>query len=172
MAVAAGYTVLAPRTFSKEAWENVRAAGIKPAGQVTPSPKPYSADGVPMTIIPREKWSPAMLVTADHCEAIVEGLVGHKVTVRIVKEFDWPVAATYGPLGELTLNYTRLGGNWFEVAPLKPHHVELLLHEAAHDRVLDHLSSQFADEIARLGAKLAYGILLGDEALRRRFELR
>ena len=36
MAMAQGYTVLAPRTFNHEQWENVKAAGIKPAGQVTP----------------------------------------------------------------------------------------------------------------------------------------
>jgi len=33
--------------------------------------------------------------------------------------------------------------------------VELLLHEYSHENVSDHLSYKFADEIARLGAKLA-----------------
>jgi hypothetical protein len=43
MAVQQGYTVLPPRTFSHDAWQHVKAAGVLPAGKVTPSPKPYGA---------------------------------------------------------------------------------------------------------------------------------
>lgn len=45
MAVAAGYTVLPPRTFTLAAWTNVKAAGVLPAGRVTPSPKVYVEHG-------------------------------------------------------------------------------------------------------------------------------
>jgi hypothetical protein len=59
-----------------------------------------------------------------------------------------------GSIAGLAINFGRLGARWF-AERFEQDHIELLLHEYAHEAVSDHLSSEFHDEIARLGAKLA-----------------
>jgi hypothetical protein len=153
MAVAAGYTVLAPRTFSKEAWANVKAAGYQPAGQVTPSPKPYAENGRPENVVPETEWTEDMRATVMSAQLHSRMLLGYQCGVKIAREPTVYWAANFG-MGTLTLNLGRLGHKWFERSNLEEQ-LELFLHEFAHDKVSDHLSDKFADEVARLGAKLA-----------------
>lgn len=160
MAVAQGYTVLAPRTFSHDAWTNVKAAGVKPAGQVTPSPKPYQEGGREENRIPEEQWTSVMKQTADFASDLAFRLIGRDIKVNIVREPQINWVANFGPGAPLTLNFSRLGNSWFGQVGSEAQ-VALLLHEFAHDKYLDHLSLAFADEVARLGAKLT--LYLADE---------
>ncbi len=53
LAMSKGYTVIPPRAFSGAEWETVRKHDlVKPAGQVTPSPKPYGPDGKDINVLP------------------------------------------------------------------------------------------------------------------------
>lgn len=54
---------------------------------------------------------------------------------------------------DIGFNIGKLGRKWVD-EPNQQRVDELLLHEFAHDKVSDHLSDAFADEIARLGAKM------------------
>lgn len=158
IAVAQGYTVVHGGTFDSATWRNIKSTeALRPAGQVTPSPKPYSPEGRPVTVISPDDWTPAMVETIDTIQDIAYRVLGRTVGVLITREFTWPFVATFGNL-TLTLNLGRLGHSWFDEGNTRKgreNQIALLLHEFAHHTVSDHLSSEFADEIARLGAKLA-----------------
>lgn len=152
-AVAAGYKVIPGGALSKAEWERVRAAGaILPAGQVTPSARPYSEDGDPLTLVDEADWTPAMHGVAALCRRLAPRLIGREIRVRIATQPRWPYAATYGS-GLLTLNLGRLGHRWF-AGPLPPV-LRLLIHELGHERSGDHLSDRFHGALCEIGGKMA-----------------
>jgi hypothetical protein len=170
LAVAQGYTVVHGAQMSKSEWAaNRRASSILPAGQVTPSPRPYSADGDPLKVVSQDKWTPAMKNVVDYIQRLAPRLLdlkpGTNVHVTIASDIAWPFAATYGTLS-LTLNLGRLGHAWFQ-GPLEKIN-DLLLHEFGHHYASNHLSSDYYEALTRLGARLT-ALALEDATL---FELR
>lgn len=146
-----GYTVVHGGSLSKDEWTQARRAGaLKPAGQVTPTRKPeFAADGKP-PMDPAD-YTPGIRRVVAYSEAIGECLLGKSITVQVHSTTQY-FAAAYGH-GVLTFNLMRLGHRWFNDP--NQHAVDaLLLHEFAHDRVSDHLSEAFHDEVCRLGALL------------------
>lgn len=154
LAVAQGFVVVHGGQMSGKEWEAVRAAGaLKPAGQVTPSPKPYSPDGEPLRLVPQSDWTPDMHGVARYIERIAPQLIGQKLTaIRIANDHKWPFAATYGPIGGLTLNLGRLGHRWF-AGPLLVIN-NLLIHEFGHHMCSNHLSEDYYDALTLMGARL------------------
>lgn len=156
MAVSQGYTVMSPGALSKQEWTNVRRFEVAlPAGQVTPSPRPYSPDGEAQKILPEEKWTPGIKKVVEYAKYVAYGVLGTKIRVKVVTDISWPFAATFGPSGDLTFNVGRLGYAWFDTA-LWTTVDELLIHEFSHHRVSDHLSAAFHDECCRLGALMVW----------------
>jgi hypothetical protein len=152
IAMSQGYTVIPGGALSREAWENVHSSGAaRPAGQVTPSPKPFHEGGRPLKVVPEDDWTDEQRSMADFVQRFGAHLLGHYVKVEIANDFGWPFRACFG-VGCITLNAARLGGAWFGCAPSDPVVVSLLLHEFAHDAVSDHLSNRFHNEVGRLGA--------------------
>ncbi len=153
IAVARGYTLVHGGNMTKGEWDTVRRAGVLlPAGQVTPSPKPYSESGTPQQLMPYDTWSPGMKRVGVYTQRLGQALLGTHVTVNMVNDFKWPFLATYGA-GSLTFNMGRLGRKWFDGSrePI----TELMLHEYAHHFSGNHLSSDYHDALCKLGAKLA-----------------
>lgn len=153
-AMSEGYTVIPPGALSGKEWANVkRHEAAKPAGQVTPSPKPYSPTGEPVNAIPESAWTDGMKRIAKYARRIAVELLGRDIEVKIAKEFGWNYAATYGP-GRLTINVSSLGHAWFDKAITDVAVNELLIHEFGHETESDHLSSGYHKAVCRLGAKL------------------
>lgn len=153
LAVSKGYTVVHGGMMNGTEWSNAKAAdAILPAGQVTPSPKPYSPDGDPLKLIPEEKWTPGMANIAAYAKALGPKLLQRQVSVRIANDFAWPFAATYGS-GQLTFNVGRLGYDWFAHGPTAAVN-ELIIHEFGHEFESNHLDEGFHEALCRLGAKL------------------
>lgn len=158
-----GYTVVHGGSMSKTEWANARdAKAIQPAGQVTPSNRPEpSAAGEPFV------KSPEMDHVGVYIHRIAPGLIGHDVQIRIVSKPDWAVLATYGKgrgngkEGLLTLNAGTLGNRFFEDRTWEglQRINELVLHELAHEYVIDHLTRSFYDTVGMLGARLANLVL-------------
>jgi hypothetical protein len=152
LAVSSGFTVVHGGSMSKAEWDAVRRAGtVIPAGQVTPSPKPFSPDGKPLTYIPEEKWTPDIAASVAYFDRIGKRLVGKNLRIHIVSDVSWPFRATYGG-GQLIFNLGRLGHSFF-AGPLAPKN-ELLLHELGHERSGNHLSAEYHDALTEFGAKL------------------
>jgi hypothetical protein len=157
-AVAEGYTVIPARAFTAGQWANVRKARVSlPAGQVTPTPKPFSADGKPLRIISREDWPMAAAEGVEELEGIAGRMVDGNVRILAVNDGSWPFTAACGPDCQLYINVARVGWAWFS-DEVGQRQLELLIHELAHVRVSDHLSEQYAHELCRLGARLALSL--------------
>lgn len=169
LAVSAGYTLVTGRAFNKQQWANIRRAeALKPAGQVTPSPKPYSPDGKLLNYIPQELWTPKMKEVANFAifiarKVLFEGAIS--IGVDIVNEKNWPFSATFGPTGSLVLNKTRLGKNFFELYPTNIDEiVDLLIHEFGHQYESDHLSENYYRALTKIGGKM-FKLALDDPKL-------
>lgn len=155
IAASKGFSVITGGAFSKGAWENIRKAGaVLPAGQVTPSPKPYSPDGREEKVIPEADWTFDMQRLASFSDLLFQHLIGHPLQVVIVNEPKVSWLANFGDR-RLCLNYGRLGKAWFAREKRDPKVLDLLLHEYCHTTCLDHLSHEMHETATRLGAKLA-----------------
>ena len=152
LATSQGYTVITGGALSRAAWDNVRSSSAAlPAGQVTPSPKPYSESGKPLNLVPPDAGMSEVAAYAGRFARIV---LGTEITVRFAAEVTWPYAATYGP-GDLTFNMGRLGRAWFNLKDNRQEIDELLIHEFGHHFSIDHLSSEYHEALCRIGARLA-----------------
>ena len=157
-AVALGYAVIQGGTFAKAQWDNVRAAGAAlPAGQVTPSPKPFSQDGKPAV---RVEPDIHMAAFAGFCVALGKRLMGRTVHVSFYQRFN--AAAAYGG-GSLYFNVGSLGRKWFK-GPLRSEQLDLVLHEFGHEYSMNHLERKFSDSLTKLGADAAMLALREPEA--------
>ncbi len=149
-----GYNVIPGGSLPKGAWDNVRPF-MPAAGQKFPTPKPYSEDGDPEKVIPPEEWTMDMKRMAVFAQELFHKLYGDSLYVKIVREPTLWWLANCGEDGCLTLNYGKLGKKWF-ASPVRSEAVlDLLIHEFAHYKVSDHLSSAYHRELTRLAAKLA-----------------
>jgi len=147
---AEGRQVVYGGSLSAGEWEMARRAGtLPPAGTVTPSPKPYG-EGEPLDTIPEGDWTPGMRRFAQFAKSIARELLGVDVSVRIAREFDWNYGATYGSSG-LVVNLMRVGHGFFED---KTAQFALLIHEYGHHYCGDHLSKDFYQALATLGARM------------------
>lgn len=139
-----GRTVIPSRGLTAEQWENVRRNEVvKPAGQVFPTHPKTFVGSQPATMTP---W---LERAATYAKEFARFALGREIGVRFF-ESRATVAAQYDrSCGELSYNLTRF--------PMPCGELEfdaLLLHELAHDKVPDHLSHEYHEEICRLGAKL------------------
>jgi hypothetical protein len=146
-AFAKGYVVLPGRTFNKDQWNNVKAAGIvKPAGQVTPTPTPFSPEGEPAAFVDP---TPAMERFGGFVRAFCKAAADVDVDVHYLKRFN--AIAAYGGRN-MSFNVTRLGKPWFE-GPLREEQVDLVIHELGHEYEINHLSTEYHKALTRLAAR-------------------
>lgn len=154
IAKAQGYAVVPGGTFSADAWTNIKRAGaLLPAGQVTPSPKPFSPDGRPLKLVPWLEWTDDMKFFGKLVALVAEAAELDKPLVQFTKDVTWGFAAAYSKIGEITVNAGRLGARWFQPVNRRAQ-VELLIHELGH-HFGHHLESSYHDALCRIGASLA-----------------
>lgn len=147
IAASQGYRVIHGGTFSGAQWENVRASGAaKPAGQVTPSPKPFDPEGQPAKRVER---TPAMEAFAGFCQAFAQATIGHEIEIEFLKWFN--ATAAYGQR-RMSFNVGNLGPEWF-VGPLRVEQIDLVIHELGHEYAGNHFSREYNDALTKLGAQ-------------------
>lgn len=176
IAVTKGYTVVPGSAFPKGAWDAVkRADALLPAGQVTPSPKPYSEQGDgPIAFLKYEHAPQAVRDVVDLTIDLARVVLDADVTVRLANDPQWGFAATYGPrqrgkAGEFTYNIGTLGFGLFDLDTDRKvaRWLELVIHEFAHHLALNHLSEAFYDACCKYGAAVARALAF-DAGLRDR----
>jgi hypothetical protein len=144
--------------LSAGAWQNAKSAGaIQPAGQVTPSAKPYAENGTPLSFY---KPTEAMLEVERYAKRFAAEVLGRSIEVKWTCEITWRYAATYGP-GSLTFNVGALGKAWFNLPENREEIDQLLIHEFGHEYSGDHLSSGYYSALCRVGAAYARAIREG-----------
>jgi hypothetical protein len=164
LAVTKGYTVVYGNQLSAAEWENVRRAGVLlPAGQVTPSPKPYREGGPPVPLLPRAEWSAAQARLVALYERLAPHMIGRPIEVRIVLAPNNKFQACFGPGSPLDLNHPHLGDRFFE-AGCSPRTLDLLIHELGHEYESNHLSQGYYRALTKIGARLALAVA-GDPTL-------
>jgi hypothetical protein len=166
IAVAKGYTVVHGGAMSKQEWVTVkRADALKPAGQVTPGPKLRGVDKTARTV-PVSEWTLNQTIVVEHVREVLKHLVG-PVHIRLVTgdnlgwEATWTkqMPAVDNCIARLDFSVTDLGMTWFANAAsanMWEHVHDLMLHEAAHQAVANHLDAGYHAELSRLGAKLTH----------------
>jgi hypothetical protein len=153
LAMAQGFTVVYGSQLSKPEWDAVKRVGaMRPAGQVTPSPKPFSPDGEPLKLLSEEKWTPEMRGVVAMSKRLGQKLLGVSISVAIANDITWPFSGAYGD-GRLTMNLGRLGHRWFG-GPLADIN-RFLIHEFGHHFSMNHMSSDYHDALCRLGGQMA-----------------
>lgn len=155
IAMAQGYTVIPGRTFSSFAWDNIRSkTTLSPAGRITPSPQAYfSGDGPPRPNYPADRFTAGMHAVIALSKEIAQQLYGIHITVALINSLEVPAVATFGG-SMMEFNVARLGRAWFD-NPCDEQVLSIIIHELAHHRVSDHLSSAYYNELSDLGARLA-----------------
>jgi hypothetical protein len=154
IAKAQGYTVVSGGSFSADAWAAVKAAGaLLPAGQVTPSPKPFSEDGAPLKLVDREDWTRDMSRFSDFAWQVYKLVISDDGIFGVDFTLDktWRFNAAYGGR-RLTVNIGLLGASFF--APeRREERIRLLIHELAHEYG-HHLEEGYHNALERIGARL------------------
>jgi len=167
-----GYTVIHGSSLSRDEWDSVRRSeAAPPAGQITPSPRPFSddPDAPEVDKILPEDWTDDQRRTVNYVESLSQALVRSPVHVDIIRLPGF-YSATYCR-GRLSLNFNRLGKRFFQgvtsgdVDTVDECHL-LIIHELAHHYESDHLSSRYHEACCKLGARLAR-ILLDHAKLKR-----
>jgi hypothetical protein len=164
--IAKGGRLIYGPELSGQEWKKAKEAGaIQPAGQLCPSPRPYSQDkdAKNVTVIPQDRWTPGMRAVADYAVFLGTELMQVPVTVTFVNTTN-NFAACYGP-GDLHFNLFRLGHAWFEKG-ITEEVDRLLIHEFGHQYSVDHLSKKYHESLCRLGAGLKRLALEKPEAFR------
>jgi len=157
-AVFKGYTVIRGNQFHKDEWQRIRAVGIlKPAGQVTPSPKPCLPDGSRPPILAPDHWTADMRFVAEYARRVARYTIEREITVECVRDHSWHVNATFGPAGVLTLNVGALGARFF-ARRLSAELDELLVHEFGHVHGDHHKLEDYHDRLCEIAGRLAQGI--------------
>jgi hypothetical protein len=155
IAITEGHTLVYGGALTPGQWANAKRAGaIAPP---PPSPKAhFSSYGQgPIT---RDKWTQGMGELETFAIHFSEVVLGKPVSVDFYSESggqNWK--ACYGS-NSLKFAKRECGGNRFFDGGAVAHFrewVELLIHEFAHDKVSDHLSSEFHEECCRIGATYA-----------------
>lgn len=154
IATSEGRHVIHGRSLSKEEWANLRRANeARPehavgaaAGKVTPSAKPYTAEGVPIVFV--KEWNSDHRKFASLAKHLAVVCLGREITVRFADDPKWTFNGTYGG-SELTINCASVRiADGASVGNL-----DLLIHEFAH-QYGSHLTSEFDDALSRIGAKM------------------
>jgi len=163
LALSQGYNIAYGNSFSREEWRNVQRADVlRPAGQVTPSPRSYEENpDIDRTTIPEDKWNAGMRYVVAYARYMATRLLGHDISVRIVNDSRSTTEASYEYGGRaMTLNVGRLGYAWFVERP--DERVDsLLIHELGHDLSPDHHSEGYYRALCDLGARLVAQIRAG-----------
>jgi len=146
-----GRQVIYGGNLSGGEWENARRAGVlPPAGKVTPSEKPFSAEGRPLNLIPESEWTDEMQRFAYLAKTMGRELLDTTPRVDFVRDLGWRFGAVYGQ-GVLTVNLSRLGRAFFDGMEGQ---LDLLIHEYGHHYCGDHLSDDFYRALTKLGARM------------------
>lgn len=165
LAASQGYTVVHGAAFDKDTWNSIRTAGaMQPAGQVTPSPKPYNPESQDEEKLMSEAdWSPDIQSRVNFAKRLAKRLMGCELNVRITMDFGVGWSANFGKfnsrVAHMALNYRSLGKRWFALPHHDPEVLRLLIHEFGHWYSSDHLSREYHDALCKLGAKLANAVL-------------
>jgi hypothetical protein len=154
MAKAQGYTVIPGGSFTADGWARIKAANAAlPAGQVTPSPKPFSPGGAPLKMIDVSDWTTPMHAFRNFVLDFASHVAQLSIHVEFTRDRQWKFNAAYSKTGAIS------GTVIFNLALLPPtfltgpvhEQCRLLIHELGHHWG-HHLEESYHEALCKLGA--------------------
>jgi len=158
-AMAAGEVVIPGSAFSKDQWEQIRAAGAVP---VTTTKYATGSESGGSTMF-EDKLTAGMKKIRWLAKVLAKRLIGYDIEVYFEDSKNTSRLACYGNR-TLTFNVGTLGEWWFDRSPRNEEILDLLLHEFGHEYESNHLSSAYYAALTKLGARLT-GIALNEPDL-------
>lgn len=157
-AVAEGYSVIHGGAFSKAQWNNIKTAGAaKPAGAVTPTPKPFNADGTPLSVLPCEQWTEEHVRFADFARWVASVTIPGSIIVAYSVDDGWN-ADWHGAFSSKRILYVSL--DFLQQAmSYQEEMLDFLIHEFGHVEDHDHLDAAYHVWLTRIGARLALALV-------------
>jgi hypothetical protein len=154
IAVARDYAVIPGGAFTGDAWDKIHEAGAAlPAGQVTPSPKPFGPDGVPLQSMQERELQARHKDFRDLVVDFAHDVCQLTVTVLFTYTPSWGFRAAYVKLGkdsgQIVFNISKLGEDFWETLAKQ---YQLVIHELGHHWG-GHLDEAYHEEICRMGGK-------------------
>ena len=143
----AGYAVIHGRQFSKAAWETIRSADalVPSSSKFSDGKVHFDPDGYSPTLA--DESNPSVQKLRAYAEKFISVVAKSDARLELQNERRAKYAGYCGG-DQVTLNIARF-------AYKTQHSVdELLIHECAHLKVSDHLTSAFYNECCRLGARI------------------
>lgn len=151
-AVAAGYTLVTGSMLNKDEWRNAKLAEALPAaGQVTPSPKAFSAGGSPLKTLAPENWDDVIRSAVAYAQKFACITLDKEISVVIAKDRGWRFCAAYGKASGLVLNIFKVR-HMIDPEPGESFD-SLLIHEFGHEYSEDHLSDEYHQALCDIGAR-------------------
>ena len=146
-AIDAGYAVIHGRQFSKAAWETIRSANalVPSSSKFDDGRVHFSPDGYSPTLA--DESNPSVQKLRAYAEKFISVVAKSGARLEIQNERRSKYAGHCGG-NQVTLNIARFSYKTQQSVD------ELLIHECAHLKVSDHLTSAFYDECCRLGARI------------------
>jgi hypothetical protein len=158
IAASRDFVVIPGGAFTGDAWEKIREArAALPAGQVTPSPKPFSPDGKPLEYVPDEKLEERAKDLRALAIGFAKACAGLDVGILFTRDPDWGFRAAYScskdgvMIGQIIFNLALLNEEFWGSEAKK---VELILHEIGHHWG-GHLDETYHQALCRIGANAA-----------------
>ena len=164
LAVSQGYTVVHGGSLSAGEWQNARPTTAA-AGQVTPSPKPFSPDGSPLKTVDFADWTQPMRLRA-HLAGVIAQRVGiGSIEVVYTNDPGWGFAGAFGPSHILYLSTVNarkeISGEW---PANRIAFLDLLIHEFGHHDGSNHMEARYWNNLTRIGAQVAEFALVNPRA--------
>lgn len=152
LAVAKGYTVVHGSQLNADEWDRIREhRTLLPAGQVTPSPKPFTENGRPLKMV--TTVTPEMRRFATLVDALGEVLCDRAFNLSFADDRGWDFEGCIDQAGRLIINVARFPEGFDD--PAAPRLLEWTIHELAHTVEKNHLDDRYHDTLCKFGAKVA-----------------
>lgn len=161
IATSRDYTVIPGGAFTSDAWEKIRDAGAAlPAGQVTPSPKPFHPDGDPLEFFSEDELQEGHKDFRHLVVGFARDVAELSIIVLFTDTPGWGFRAAYmkdttsSKHGQIIFNLAKLGEDFWDDLGAQ---YRLVLHELGH-HFGGHLDESYHEAICRMAGK-ALGLM-------------
>lgn len=154
MAAARGYVVIPGGAFTGDAWDKIREAkAALPAGQVTPSPKPFHPDGESLAYVMEDDLTDDVKSFRSLVVDFAERIADLDATVLFTDDGKWNFKAAYQRAGDaagtVIFNLAKLDEDFWVNDARK---MKLVVHELGHHWG-GHLDEAYHDAICRMAGR-------------------
>jgi hypothetical protein len=167
-----GYTIVSGSMLNKDEWANVhKAEALQPAGQILPTPKPFSPGGKPLKIVEPKDWDDTIRYAVAYAKNFARWTIDKEIAVVVANDRGWSFTGCYDKgIHQLVMNLVRVGpmirGADCSKREQWERYDEFLIHEFGHEYGSDHRGEEYHEGLCKIGARAKrYGAKIEDFSL-------